>query len=121
MRGHEQLIALRRRGLCPSLVLLDLLPGYTLLSSDWQLGGHYGNGVAHIELLEAESISRLDLRFLVRLKVLVSGAGTAAVERLHRAVVGAGAAWVFSQSMEPVGGGEFRTVWTQFHDGGAHG
>lgn len=119
MRGHDQLIALRRRGLRPSLVLLHVLPAYSPMSAQWQSGGHRGNGVAHVELLEAEPMARLDLRFLVGLSVIVAALPDAA-KRLHAACVKAGADWVVSCGVE-LHGEELRTVEQHVHQGVSHG
>lgn len=103
MRGHEPLIALRRRGLRPLLAIVDMLPGYTEVTATrggWHENSHRGQVVAHVEVLEAESVGRLDLRCLVGLHVIVSGEDDAAVMRLHRACIDAGAVWVLSHVMQ---------------------
>lgn len=93
MRGHDALIELRRRHrMCPGLVFVDLVAEPSPAAADWQ---HWATQ-AHIEVTDAESIRRLDLRFVVGLFVCCGGTDADRVNALHDACVSAGAAEVFS-------------------------
>lgn len=92
MTGHEELIAMRLRGYVPRLgvyltVNRDPWPGSP--ADDPQTAGH----ICCILVSPDEDVTRLDLRCLVGLKVLIDGArGTdQAVGALIRAAVSAGA------------------------------
>lgn len=93
MRGHIALIELRRQHrVCPGLVFVDLVADPSPITANWQ----DWSTQAHIEITDAESIRRLDLRFLVGLHVLASGFDADRVQQLHEACKAAGAARVLS-------------------------
>lgn len=101
MRGHEPLIALRRRGLRPALVDIDLEPCPWRNWSTWP----EWTTVPQIEVQPGDSIRLLDLRFLVGLTVQVSGYDGPRVWVLADACKAAGAARVlaFVQVSSPDG------------------
>lgn len=99
MRGHEYLLTLRRRGMTPGIALIDLVPAYTEVSNprpDTGGGWLRWTTVPHVEVLDVESIRRLDLRFVVGLFVCCGGTDADRVNALHDACVSAGAAEAFS-------------------------
>jgi len=106
MRGHEALVAMRRRGVRP--VMADISDGMDGLGCwrDWQ----DWTGTAQIEVQPGDSISRLDLRCLVGLFVIVSGTDESRVKRLHDACVEAGASAVMATVYERTAGGGLKPV-----------
>lgn len=79
MQGHEPLIRMRRSGRLPSkFALVDTVDRYTDFSTRWPAD----SGIPHIEVLTTESPARLDLRFLVGMRVLVSGGNLELIEAL---------------------------------------
>lgn len=95
MRGHEQLIALRRQGLVPKSVQVwcgaDALKGW----SDW----HTSSPHAEIEIADDDALSGLDLRCCVGLLVCVNGTDPFRVAAVHAACVRGGAARVVSAAV----------------------
>lgn len=70
MRGHEQLIAVRRRGVKPAAVHVWCGSDETGWSSGWL---ERGSSVAWIEVGDGDSLAGLDLRCVVGLPVVVQG------------------------------------------------
>lgn len=99
MRGHEPLIALRRRGLRPALVDIDLEPCPWRNWSTWP----EWTTVPQIEVQPGDSIQLLDLRFLVGLTVQVSGFNGPRVLALADACKAAGAARVLAFVQQQLG------------------
>lgn len=93
MRGHQPLIAMRRRGLRPQAAWIDLVPSLTEHSATW----HQWSTAPHIEVTDSESVRRLDLRCLVGMDVMVGGFDPHRVADMHCACVGSGARFVMSQ------------------------
>jgi hypothetical protein len=108
MRGHQALLELRRGGLRPGLVFVDLVAEHSPITADWQTWGKQ----AHLAVLETEPIRTLDLRCLVGLHVIASGLDAERVARLHEACKAAGAARVVSMVLR-WHGDEVRTVHTR--------
>jgi hypothetical protein len=87
MRGHEPIKAMRRRGVRPRAVFIDLVRDH----SDWPSG--WANECpqrAHVEILDDELLSGLDLRFCVGMQALVQGEDAL---RLRHALTPARRAW----------------------------
>ena len=82
MRGHLPLIAMRRRGLRPSLVWIDTDPDVLRCWRDWPT---VDATVAHVQLGLDDSPALLDLRWLIGLNVIVSGADAQRVEAVGQA------------------------------------
>lgn len=106
MRGHEALVAMRRRGVRPAMA--DISDGLDKLCAwrdwpDW-------DGTAHIEIQPADSIPLLDLRCLVGLFVFVWGLDAERVHQLHDACMAAGARAVMGAVYERNSCGELRRV-----------
>jgi hypothetical protein len=70
MRGHEPLIAMRKRGAVPHAVSITLDPISRDLTTSWPLTDWHGRVVALIAIEPADPIKRLDLRFLVGLPLV---------------------------------------------------
>lgn len=120
MRGHEALIAMRRRRIRPRMALVDLVPAYTRNSADWQTR----TSLPHIEVDDRETVGRLDLRCLLGMIVCCSGFDSDRLDALHTACVDAGAARVFSSLYAEREEGELQTLryrasWAE--QGSAHG
>lgn len=89
MRGHAAIIAMRRRGVRPRVVFLDLDHAYDFWCHHWPRECPIR---AHVCIGPDELVSGLDLRFCVGLTVLVTGSNAARVERVTAACMEAGAA-----------------------------
>jgi hypothetical protein len=92
MRGHQDLIALRRKGVKPPLVWLSCGRSDGLRRHREETGA-LGE---HIEIDEGDIIERLDLRCLVGLAVDVSGDDRGRVLALAKACEEAGASRVIA-------------------------
>lgn len=106
MRGHDELIALRRTGRVPGLVFLSLERDPWRTWSGWSEWSRH----AHIEVDPAESIATLDLRCMVGLTVLIDGEDEFRVLALHEACKEAKAKRVISRAYRPIGGADFECV-----------
>jgi hypothetical protein len=104
MHGHEQLIAMRRRGYVPLSVHIDadgVIP--RRITSEWA-SPVPGLGVHALLCVEpGDSPRLLDLHFLVRLRVFVSGANRARVASIAQACADAGAAHVIANVAKACG------------------
>lgn len=101
MRGHEPLLAMRRKGLKPAGVWFALEADEGHRSWPQSLGIEWrrwpnSTGHATVQIDPADSIGLLDLRFVVGLTAWVQGEDRARVERLHQACQDFGAARVLS-------------------------
>lgn len=89
MRGVDNLISMRKRGLKPSAVWIEMMPmqnwakQYTLNPDRWV--------DIHLEPSDVPSIGRADLRCLVGLHVLVNGPDDDTTEKVGQACFAAGA------------------------------
>lgn len=70
MRGHEQLLVMRRKGFSPKWVFIDTWTEEGGAWSDWPVETPHR---AHVEVHGNDLISGLDFRFVVGLQVLVMG------------------------------------------------
>lgn len=100
MRGHEPLLALRRRGAAPSSVWISDGDDAAGFWRDWPTWSRS----AHVEIQPSDSIALLDLRFVVGLLVFASSHDRGRAEALHRACVEAGAKRVMTDHFERVRG-----------------
>lgn len=89
MRGHEGVIAMRRKGVRPDVVWVEVGPD-TQLRRDEEKWGYIS-----VNIPETDHVSRLDLRWAVGLMCMVHGASVAAV---CAALKRAGAARVIGMS-----------------------
>lgn len=106
MRGHEQLIALRRAGKAPGLVFVHIGRDPMRTWCDWASWSAH----AHLEVDPTESIATLDLRCLVGLTVMVSGLDEHRVLALHEACVAASAKRAIGAAYRPAPGGDLEIV-----------
>lgn len=87
MRGQEHAIAMRRQGITPRMVFIDLGD-----ASDWpSLWPDNCPHRAHVEIADDELLSGLDFRFCVGLKVIVQGKDMGRVRLVSEACLEAGA------------------------------
>jgi hypothetical protein len=110
MRGHEGIIRMRKEGRKPGMVFLNDQPCHT----DWEQFGSYPN----IEISPTEQPEWLDLRFLVGLRVSVTGSTEKRAKRLSEACKKAGAITVAACHVEKTLGKDygtqlFSTGWTE--------
>ena len=87
MRGHMPILAMRRAGLAPTMVTLSDYPTETWSWRDWPQDTAH----AEVEIERADSIARLDLRYLVGLTVIVDGDNANRVNAIADAAERAGA------------------------------
>lgn len=85
MRGHEQIIALRKQRLAPEIVFVNDYPCQT----DWHIHGDYPTICT-----AGDKIEYLDLRFLINLNVSISAPTEERAKTLFKAVQAAGATQV---------------------------
>lgn len=106
MRGHDHLVAMRRRGQRPLAACFDLdhdpLRGWR----DWFETSRF----AQIEVQPTDRIGLLDLRFVVGMWAFVQGSDAARVRQLHDALKAAGAAVVMSAVYRETEAGELVAV-----------
>lgn len=102
MRGHEPIITLRQAGKKPVIVFLNDYP----CATDWpRFGDHATVDVS------ADQPEWLDLRFLIGLRVSITGASEKRAKRLAEACKRAGAQTVAACVASHVGGGRFEPGW----------
>ena len=90
MRGHQPILAMRRRRVAPKSVWLSTDPIDPDLWRAWpEFCSH-----AHVQIDVGDNAQALDLRFLVGMLVFVDGNNQSRVEEIERAAIDAGAARV---------------------------
>lgn len=92
MRGHNEIIELRKSGLKPGWVYLNDFPCET----DW-----YKNGLPATVCVAGESFSGLDLRFLVGLSVVANSDSETRAKALFSAAKKSGAEFVAGVEIQP--------------------
>jgi hypothetical protein len=92
MRGHEHIIAMRMSGTSPEWVFINDYPSPT----DWHVFGDHPTVCTHDDV-----ISRLDLRFIVGLKVSISSTDEARAKALFDAAQQAGSHLVGACHVQP--------------------
>jgi hypothetical protein len=97
MRGHEPLRTMRRRGVRPGVVFIDLVRQPSEWPLQWSTECPHR---AHVEILDDEMLSGLDLRFCVGMQVLVQGEAGRRVAQVAEACIEAGAARVVAVTTE---------------------
>ena len=88
MRGHEALIAMRKRRIRPSIVFVSACSDPSGQWRDWH---ELYPDQAHVEVADDETISGLDFRFAVGMLAVVDGHDPDRVARIARAIQEAGA------------------------------
>lgn len=115
MRGHTPLVAMRRAGLKPPAVFVDVDAGPHALPS-WAQWHRWGS-LPDIDIDATDSLLRIDWRWAVGLTVHVSGGSDERVRTVTRLLVEAGAARVISSLVERIGVDEefpaFRCAWIE--------
>lgn len=91
MRGHEPIVAMRRRGKKPAMVFID---AFETASQCWREWPARDLSMPQVEVSEHEALSGLDLRFVVGLRVFVMGHDERRVESIKSLCLEAGAARV---------------------------
>lgn len=104
MRGHDHIIALRKRGITPAFVFINDYP----CDVDWfEYHEH-----ATVEILPSESIDLLDMRFVVGLTVSISGSDLERVKAIAQRCKDAGAAVVAAGCSRKNERGFVESVWS---------
>jgi len=104
MRGHDAIIAMRKAGRKPAIVFLNDYP----CDTDWTTFSEH----ATIEV-SGEQPEWLDLRFLVGLRVSITGASEKRAKRFLEACKQAGAMTVGAGTCSHVSGGRFEPGWSE--------
>lgn len=97
MKGHEGIIKMRQQGLAPAMISLDDF-NFPSPLTNWLT-----NGDTPTVCVYKEAIERLDLRFLVNMRVSITSASEDRAKRLFNACKEAGAKWVGASHTEMVG------------------
>ncbi len=92
MRGHEPILAMRQKGRKPSIVFVNDYP----CDTDWTANGDH----ATVSVV-GDRLASLDLRFLVGLRVSISGTDERRVKGLFEAAKQAGSAVVGASVTDP--------------------
>jgi|JI10StandDraft_1071094.scaffolds.fasta_scaffold703870_2 hypothetical protein len=90
MRGHESIIAMRRKGLTPRTVFIDAFNDIATSLPDWY----------DVEILPSDLLSSLDLRFVVGLMVVVTGHDQRRVDVIAAMCIESGASRVVATVIE---------------------
>lgn len=112
MRGQEKIIAMRLSGKAPNMVFLNDYPTHRE-ELDW-----FENGLAAtVQTSPQDAPERLDLRFLVGLKVSVSSDDENRAKAIFEACKKAGAKTVAACHVYRVSSEACRAGWSQVHHG----
>jgi hypothetical protein len=106
MRGHDDVIRMRRAGEAPSMVRIETDEGFNRFG----FGAHppHGTDQPQIFIGPTEAAHRLDLRFVVGLFVQVNGCNGERVAAVAQACINANADRVLGVTHREQGQGEFR-------------
>jgi hypothetical protein len=88
MRGHQPLIAMRMARKRPRMLYIQLSEDTLGVCATWQSETPYR---AHVEILDTDPLSMLDLRFCVGMTAVVFGEEEQRVKEVAAAVLEAGA------------------------------
>jgi hypothetical protein len=108
MKGHETLIQMREAGRAPGIVFLNDYP----CTTRWAEWGEYATVCT-----AGDSLSSLDLRFLVGLAVSVSAESEDRAKTLFRLCKQSGAKTVAACHVVPGIGPYKQTGWSDIHHG----
>ena len=89
MRGIENIIAMRQRGVKPAVVWVEMLPMQQWAKQLTNKAGRYVD--IHVDESDVPSVQRADLRCLVGLQVMVNGPDNETTEKVAKACFDAGA------------------------------
>lgn len=109
MRGHEPIVAMRKRGQKPAIVYLDLMRDASPMKA-WRDWPGVSPAIPTVWVQPEDAPHRLDLRFLVGLTAVVTGEDSDRVAALAKACTDAGALRVVASVVEPAPRREFRVV-----------
>ena len=84
MRGHDHIIAMRRRGFRPRWAYIDTFADASTQLREWP---EWSPRTAQIEVLPSEPLSSLDFRFVIGLPVLITGAPLRRIEAIRDACI----------------------------------
>jgi hypothetical protein len=110
MKGHEGIIKMRQQGLAPAIISLDDF-NFPSPLTNWET-----NGATPSVCVYRDAIERLDLRFLVNMRVSVTSASEDRAKRLFEACKAAGAKWV-GASHTKMHGEVAKTGWSEVWHG----
>jgi hypothetical protein len=116
MRGHQALIAMRLRGVCPSAAFLTVGTDPDKLWQDWPTANPW-SVIAQVEIPERDALTSLDFRFLVGLPVHVHGKDADRTLKVAQMSLDAGAKAVCVVTTGDFRGayiGEGETQWRDF-------
>jgi len=89
MRGVDNIVAMRKRGLKPAVVWVEMLPMLRWARELTRQAGRYVD--IHVDPSDVPAIQRADLRCLVGLRVMVNGPDDDSTEKVAKACFEAGA------------------------------
>jgi len=104
MRGHDAIIAMRQGGKKPGIVFLNDFP----CSTDWPRFGDF----ATVDV-SGDQPEWLDLRFLIGLRVSITGTSEKRAKRFMEACKAAGAVTIGAGVAAHVNGGRFEPGWSE--------
>ncbi len=104
MRGQEQLIAMRKAGIRPSIVFINDFPCKT----DWAEWGDNATVCVH-----GDQLSSLDLRFVVGMIASISSESESRAKRIAEICKNSGARAVASAHAVRVNDCRFETGWSE--------
>jgi len=104
MRGHQQLIAMRKDGFVPDCVWIDTDHDHLNCWRDWH---GMDSRHAHVQIEPAER--RFDLRCVIGLPCFVQGSDRRRVFAVRDACIAAGAARVIASVTQQRGQGDYAT------------
>lgn len=107
MRGHEDIIRMRRSGEAPAMIRIETAEGFDRFGSGVRFP--FGADQPQVHIRPEEAVHRLDLRFVVGLFVQVSGMDSERVKATVEACRRAKASRVIGVTHRQVGEGEFTT------------
>jgi len=110
MKGHEGIIKMRKQGLAPAMISLDDF-NFPSPLTNWETNNDTPTVCVH-----KEAIERLDLRFLVNMRVSITSASEDRAKRLFNACKAAGAKWVGASHTE-MRGEVAKTGWVEIYYG----
>lgn len=117
MRGQEPIIAMRKKGMRPAIIFINDTPELSILSKEWgNPGARYGEvwepDHACVDVLESETVERLDFRFVTGCTVSISSSTEKRAKRLFEACKRVGASVVAAcHSIDH--GGRITTGWCE--------
>ena len=100
MRGHEKIIAMRKRGKRPTVVFIDCDPDNSPLPA-WRDWNEVSPGLPSVQIDPDDVPHRLDLRFVIGMIAIVSGSDPMRVRAVEFAAREHGAERVIGSEVVP--------------------